>query len=133
MRDFGVKALCDFLSDLALDREDVFQIAIVLLHPDVYIGARVDQLGIYMEPGSSLTYAAFQNMRYLKRIADLARVLFAAISYHACPADDLEIGDFRQLGQNVVLDTVGKEGVLSIVAQVFKWQHCNASCCGMAE
>ena len=61
-------------------------------------------------------------------IADLAHVLFAAIFHHAGAADDLEIGDFRQLGQNVVLDAVGKGCVLSVVAQIFKWQHGDASC-----
>jgi hypothetical protein len=30
---------------------------------------------------------------YAQLIADLARVLFAAISHHAGPADDLEIGN----------------------------------------
>ena len=33
----------------------------------------------------------------------------------AGPADDLEIGNLRQLGQKVVLDTVGKGGVFSVV------------------
>ena len=55
------------------------------------------------------------------------RVLLAAILHHAGAADDLEIGNLRQLGQNVVLDTVGKGGVLFVVAQVFKRQHRDAS------
>ena len=46
-----MKALRDFLRDLALDREHVFHIAIVLLCPDVRVGAGVDQLGVDMEPG----------------------------------------------------------------------------------
>ena len=66
-------------------------------------------------------------------VADLARVVLIAILHHAGPADDLEIGNLRQLGQKVVLDTVGKGGVLSVVAQIFKWKHCDSSCCGTAE
>src|SRR4029453_10340226 len=50
--DFGIKALCDFLRDLALDREHVFQIAIVLFRPDVRIGVGVDQLDVYVKPGA---------------------------------------------------------------------------------
>ena len=97
------------------------------------IGARVDQLGVYMEPGSCLPDATLQYVRHPKRIADLARVVMVAISHHAGATDDLEISNFRQLRQKIVLDTVGKGGVLSVVAQVFKWQHRDSSCCGMVE
>ena len=76
---------------------------------------RVDQLDVYMQPGAGLAHAAFQHVRYLKLITDLARVLFAAISHHAGAADDLEIGNLRQLGQQVVLDTIGKGGVFSVI------------------
>jgi hypothetical protein len=120
-RDVGVEAFCDFLRDLVLNREHVFQIAIVLLRPDVRIGARVDQLGVHMEPGPGLSDAAFQHVRNAQRIADLARISLAAILHHAGPTDYFEISNFRQLGQNVVLDAVGKGGVLSVAAQVFKW------------
>ena len=63
-------------------------------------------------------------------ITDLARVLFTAISHHAGPANNLEIGNLGQLGQKVVLDAVGKGGVLSVITQIFKWKHCDSSCCG---
>ena len=100
-----MKALCDFLRDLALDGEHVFQIAIVFFCPDVRVGARVDQLGVYVKPGACLADAAFQHVGYAKLVTDLARVLFAAISHHAGPADDLEIGNFRQLGQKILAGT----------------------------
>jgi hypothetical protein len=45
---FGVKLPSDFLCDLALDPEHVFQVAIVLFRPDMCIGARVDQLRVYV-------------------------------------------------------------------------------------
>src|SRR6266513_3866573 len=40
--DFSVKLLSDFLRNLALDRKQVVQIAIVLFDPDVGISPRVD-------------------------------------------------------------------------------------------
>jgi len=54
--------LRDFLRDLALDGEDVFQVAIVLFRPYVRIGAGVDQLRVYMEPGPGLADTAFQRV-----------------------------------------------------------------------
>src|SRR5262249_23669603 len=62
MRDFDVKLLCNLFCDFALDGKDVFQVAIVFLGPDMRIGARIDQLGVDVKPGSSLTYAAFEYM-----------------------------------------------------------------------
>src|SRR6266550_7569308 len=43
-RDLGVQSFCDLLRDLALDRKQVIQIAIVLLGQDVRVRARVNQL-----------------------------------------------------------------------------------------
>ena len=84
------------------------------------IRARVDQLGVYVEPGTSLTHATLQHVRDLKRIANLASIVLTAILHHAGAADDLEIGNVCQLGQNVVLHTISKKRVLSIVAEVLK-------------
>ncbi|HJZ81192.1 MAG TPA: hypothetical protein VKD91_12635 [Pyrinomonadaceae bacterium] len=41
-RDFHVKAFCDLVRDLTLNREYVFQIAVIFVRPDVRIGARID-------------------------------------------------------------------------------------------
>ena len=48
--DFGVQAFGDFLRDLALDRKQIIQIAVVLLGPDVGISPRVDQLRVQVNP-----------------------------------------------------------------------------------
>ena len=50
-------------------------------------------------------------MRYSQLISDLTDISFATIFHHAGAADDLQIGDFRQLGQNIVLDAIGKKRV----------------------
>src|SRR5437773_12473143 len=66
-------------------------------------------------------------MRYPKRIANLAHISFTAIFHHACPADDFEIGDLRQLGQDVVLHAIGERRVFFLVAQVFKRKNGDSS------
>ena len=93
-----MKLFGNLLRDFTLDREHVFQIAIVRFRPDVRIGASVDHLGIYMKPRPGFPNAPFQHVRHAQRIADLARVVLVAILHNARSADDLEIGDFRQLG-----------------------------------
>src|SRR6266513_873925 len=67
--------------------------------------------------------AALKHMRYTQIISDLTEISFAAVIHHAGPADHLEIGDFCQLGQNVVLHAIGKVCVLFLIAQIFKWQN----------
>ena len=38
-------------------------------------------------------------------------------------ADDFEIGNLRQVRQNIVLHAVGKIGVLLVITEIFKRQH----------
>ena len=109
---FGVKAIGNFLRDLTLDCEQIIQIAVVFLGPNVGVGARVDQLRIQVNPITAPACASFQHVRHAKRIADLTHISFAAIFHHAGPADDFQVGDLRQLGQNVVLHTIGEDGVI---------------------
>ena len=52
-----------------------------------------------------------------QRIADLPHILFTAILHDAGAADHFQVGDFCQLGQNVILDAVGKERVLFLIAR----------------
>ena len=61
--------------------------------------------------------AALQNVRYAQIVTDLSHISFVAIFHHAGPADHFQIGDLRQLGQNVVLDTIDEgSGVFSLLA-----------------
>src|SRR6266568_3764339 len=111
-RDPGAQSFGDFLRDLALDGEQIVYIAIVLLGPYVGVSACVDQLRVQTKMRAGSADAAFQNMRYSQIISNLTDISFATVLHHAGPADDFKIGDLRQLGQNVVLHTIGKGGVL---------------------
>lgn len=111
----------NFLRDLTLNCEQIIQIAVILLDPNVSIRARVDQLRIHVKPCPDLADAALQNVRYAQIITDLADIPFTAIIHHAGSADHFQIGDPRQLGQNVVLDTLDEgTSIFSLLAQIFK-------------
>ena len=64
---FCVKLLRDLLCDLTLDREHVLQIAIILLNPDVCVGASVDQMGVDVKPGTRLANTTRQDVRDSQR------------------------------------------------------------------
>ena len=72
-------------------------------------------------------------MRYAELVGDLTRVMLIAISHHARSADDFESGNLRQFGHKIVLNTVSKGGILSVITQILKWKYCDSSCCGPAE
>src|SRR5262249_12873501 len=59
----------------------------------------------------------------------LSHVLLAAILHNAGSADHFQVSDFCQLGQNVVLNAVGKDRMLFPLAEIFKWQYGDASPC----
>src|SRR5439155_5202462 len=76
---------------------------------------------------------AFQNMRYAQIISDLTEISLATVIHHAGPADDLEICDPRELGQDVVLDAIDERPAFLLVAQIFKRQNRNPSCYRMTD
>src|SRR5262245_48324484 len=59
-RDFGVQSFCDFFRNLALDGEQIVQMAIVLLGPNVGVGTRVDQLRVQINPITAPARASLQ-------------------------------------------------------------------------
>src|SRR5205823_928734 len=92
----------DSFCDLALNSENVGQIAIVSLRPEMRIGARIDQLRVYSHAIANTLNTSFQDMRDAKFISDLAQVTFRSglILHNRSAADDLQVRDPGQVGQN---------------------------------
>src|SRR5437868_6653174 len=100
----------------------------------MHVRACVDQLRVKTEMRARSADAAFQNMRYPQIISDLSHISFLAIFHHTAPTDHFQIGDPRQLGQNVILDAVDEgSGVFSLLAEIFKRQNRDSSCYRMTD
>src|SRR5207249_8674107 len=97
------------------------------------VSARLDQLRVEAKMRAGSADAAFQNMRYAQIISDLTEISLATVIHHAGPADDLEICDPRQLGQDVVLDAIDERPAFLLVAQIFKRQNRDPSCYRMTD
>ena len=93
-----MKLFSNFLRDLALDRENLAKSVVILLRPDMRVGARVDQLRVQVNLVSVPAHATFQQMGDPKDATNLPRVSHAAVLHDARSADHLEVGDLRQLG-----------------------------------
>ena len=129
-RNFRAKAPSDRSGKLTLERKQVVQIAIVFLCPDEITCASVYQSSLEVKTRAPATvgHGTLQNVRNPKRFTNLANIPLPAILHYAGMADHPEIVDAGEFGQNVVLNTIGKNGVLFIVAQTFEGQNSNAGC-----
>ena len=91
------------------------------------VGARVNQLGVYVDLARVPADASCQHVRDIQCLPDLLRIPCATIFHDAGATDYLQVAHLGQFGQNTVLDAIGKKRALFSVAQIFKGQHSNSS------
>src|SRR6202011_3910105 len=116
------------LRNLALNLEDISDIAIVMLRPQVGIGARSNQLRADAKTVRHALDAAFEYISNAELAGYLGKFSRGIISilHHACSADHFNPGDFREVGQDFVLDSIREKRIRLVVAQVFEGQDGNA-------
>jgi hypothetical protein len=78
--------LDDGLRDLVLQREDVVQVPIVALRPDVPVGGAVDELRGYPHAAACLAYAALEHVADPEFASDLRHVDVAALVHERAVA-----------------------------------------------
>src|SRR6185369_2299106 len=114
----------DRRSHRVLDREDVFQVAIVTLGPHMPVGLCVDQLYGDAHAVAGPSHAAFDDVLHPEVLGDLPHVDRLAFEFEGGVARDHEqIVKARQVGQDVLGQTVGEELLLRHTAHVGERQH----------
>src|SRR3954471_22307138 len=88
----------------------------------------IDQLDADHDAVPAAPDASFEHVHDAKRLGDLRQIVFgrAAIRHDRRAADNFQIANLRQAGQDVVLDAVGEKRVLLVVAEVFEGQYGDA-------
>ena len=83
-----------------MDGEDIGQIAIVGLRPQMRVGPRIDQLRIYPHFVGRALHTAFDDMRHAELLPDLAQIARRAafVLHHRRAADHFQIRDLREVG-----------------------------------
>src|SRR6267154_3195657 len=100
---------CDRLRELALEREDILQFAVVLLRPNLGVRLGVDELGVNPHAVARNLHASLQHVRNAQVAPDLLHVsILTPVDCDTTAADDLQISHFAEIGQNIVLNTIGK-------------------------
>ena len=85
---------------------------------------RVDQLDIDADPLSLAPDTAFQDGRYIQRLADFANIVrLSAIGQDRGPRDHLQIADLGEVGQDVILNPIGEIGIRGVGAEIREGQN----------
>ena len=89
---------------------------------------RVDQLCVHPHFVRCPLYTALDHVRNAKLLSDFAQIALHAsfVLHHRGAADDFQVRNFCEISQDFILHTVGEEGVLFFVAQVFERQNGDA-------
>jgi hypothetical protein len=117
---------CNALRDLVLNGEDIGEVSVIPLRPDVRSGGCVNQLRRDADPVRRFPHAAFEHITYAQLAAHLLYVDGATfVSEGRVPGDDEEPTHPRQRRDDVIHDPVGEILLLGIAAHVLEWQHCD--------
>ena len=123
---FCPKSRRDLRRHLALEADGIGERAVVTLRPEVAVVACVDQLDVDEHAVALAPHAPFQDILHSQFPGDVAQVTNgarAAVLRDRSAANDLQIADLRQTGQNIVLDSIGEKSVLLVRAQVLQGKN----------
>ena len=111
----------DSAGELVLNCEDVRQVPVVTLGPDVAAAASVDQLGGDPDPLPHLANASFEDMGHTELAGDLAHVDGLPLELEGCvPGDDFERRHFRQICCDVLADAVAEIFLFGVAGSMFE-------------
>ena len=109
---------------LVLDRENVLELAVVALGPDMRLGLAVDQLHGDAHAVAGLAHASLDHVVDAEFARDVLRLhRLALVGEDGVARDDQEVAEARQLGDDVFGQPVGEELLLRVAAHVGEGQH----------
>ena len=117
----------DVLGDLILNGEDIFELAIITLRPEVVAVSHVDELRRDAKPVAGFPHAALQHRVDLESASDLADVLVFFLERERGRARrHSECLHLAQGIDDLFRDAVAEVFVVRIVAHVHKSEHSDA-------
>src|SRR5260370_20366110 len=119
--------MCNFI----LNRENVGQIAVVAVGPDVIPRFSLDELGSNADPIGGLAEAAFEHITHAEISADLLHIdRLAFIGKRRVPGDDEQRGIMRKSGDDVFGYTIGDELLLGVATHIGEGQYASEGLSG---
>src|SRR5260370_21237026 len=122
--------MCNFI----LNRENVGQIAVVAVGPDVIPRFSLDEVGSNADPIGGLAHAAFEHITHAELSADLLHIdRLAFIGKRRVPGDDEQRGIMRKSGDDVFGYTIGDELLLGVATHIGEGQYASEGLSGNAS
>ena len=116
--------LDDGLGNLVLDRENVGQVAVVAIGPDVATASAVDQLGVDPDPRARLADAPLEDVADPEFGGDLGQIgRLALVGETGVAPDHEQTADLAEVGDDIFADPVGEIFLFGIAAHVVERQH----------
>src|SRR5215469_2802868 len=111
----------DARSDVVLHREDIGQISVVTLGPEMGAGGNIDKLAADAHPLSGSAHATFEDIADAKVAASLLEIDgFSFVGECGIAGDDEKPAPFRQRRDDVLGNAVDKIVLLGIATNVVK-------------
>ncbi len=112
------------MTNSELNREDVLEIAVVALGPDMVAAFGLDELGGDAHPVPGLAHAALDDVIDTQLAPDLADIDRLALEGERRVAGDHEQrAEAREFSNNVLGDAVGEVLLLGVARHVVEGQH----------
>jgi hypothetical protein len=110
--------------DLVLEGEDVFEVAIVALGPEVKAGCGVDQLRVDPDPVRSASDAAFEDVTNAEVLGDLpGRCRSSLVLKYGVTRGDEEARELRQVGDQILSQAIAEVFLLRVAGEVIERQN----------
>ncbi len=123
-RELHLQRVRDLDSDFLLHLEDIGEISIPRLRPEVTVGARVDQLRGHADALLVAPHAAFEDVRHLKGRCHAAQIdLAPAERERRSPRRHAQAGDLRERVQDLLGQSIGKVLGIVRVTHIDERQH----------
>ena len=110
--------------DFVLDGENILELAIVALGPEVGLGFAVDQLDRHSDAIRGFAHAALNDVVHAEFPRDLLGFhRLALVNKNRVARDHQQLAEARQFGDDVLGQPVGEKLLLRIAAHIDERQH----------
>src|SRR5437762_7863229 len=114
----------DSHSHLVLQGENIFQLSLESISPEMRAARCIDQLPDNAHPARRLAHATFKEVPHPQLATDLLHIhRSASVSEARVPRDDKQRSKPRQLGEDFFHDTIGEVFLFRVSAHVLKRQN----------
>ncbi len=116
----------DAFRDLCFYSEDVGQLPVVTLRPQMRVVVGADQLHVDVHAIFSLLHTAFEHIGHVQLFCDLRQIFRSAVVARGGSArDHAQAADSRECSDDFILNALREKRVLLIRAQILEREHSN--------